>query len=193
MTNEIVGTLLGVLIGGFVTWLNTLHQEKRNWNLKKELFSKAIRDDLEHSLLLYDGIENLWRLKKHVHFEYTAELKEYRQVYERNSDLTLQFSKELREKIVSYYSKTKWIITLIETNQRRRIDLITMYQATIKNIKANQPSLKDKDAETLALSLMSSEDYEVNYLANDISDNILKLMTYKNEAQAIINQLKKEN
>jgi len=146
MNNQLYAALLGALTGGALTFFFTLSiqmlQEGRVTKNRRLLFSQTISDSLEKDILLYDIIENDWKKTGLVWFEYTTEIKEYRQIYEKYIDIVLLFKNNLRKAIFEYYSKTKWLISLLEADERRKIDLTNKLFSLTKDMMNSKKHLR---------------------------------------------------
>lgn len=192
MSNQLYAALLGVLLGGALSFFSTLGiqilQEGRITKNKRLLFSQAISDSLEKDILLYDIIENDWKKTGLVWFEYTTEIKEYRQIYEKHIDIVLIFKNNLRKAIFEYYSKTKWLISLLEADERRKLDLSNKLFSLTKDIM-NLKNISEEEAKKAALIELKSEDEEFNRTNINIKSNLDKLISMKQDAKKIITEL----
>ena len=188
----IVGIIVGAVITGFIAHWLSKGQEKRSWNSRRKLFASAILVDMEQSIALYEKIINDWKKTSTVWYEDTAELKEYRIIYEKYMEHILQFSPEIMERIIKYYAKTKYLILNLESSQRRKYELFKVYQTILKSLKQSQPGISDENANKLASELAKDEDMEFAAINKGIENNITKLVEFKNEASSILDKLRKE-
>ena len=87
--------LLAAVVGGFLAactgWGLQYLQEKSRTHKTRSLLTIGICDDLNHSVSLYDKIEEEWDKTKIIWFSTLNEIKESRQIYKENKSCFVLF------------------------------------------------------------------------------------------------------
>jgi len=192
---EVPLEILAALIGGFLAagtgWFLDYQREKSRLKTLRILYVTAIRDDLEHSVDLYDKVKEEWQKSKTIWYTTLNELRESRETYKNNRDHILLFKDpNLRRKIFKYYLKSSEAINLLEQGQRRKDELSRKYNELLRDIKLRKPEISDTDAHNVAVKIMEAENAEFQNLTSLLPDNINALMNYKLEASELLNSLK---
>ena len=120
--------IITALIGGFLAagtgWFIQIQLEKSRVNRTQELLTTGICDDLDHSLGLYEKIEEEWEKTRIVWFSTLNELKESRQTYKENNQWVVLFeSSGIRKRIFQYYLRSAELIDALEYRQKRKHEL----------------------------------------------------------------------
>lgn len=195
MSSEIIAAIIGALIGGSLSAGTGLFlqraREYARLSRTKELLTMAICDDLEHSISLYEKIDEEWKKTKIVWFSTLNELKGSRHTYENNKDwVHIIDAPKLRREIFRYYLQSADCISLLENLQKRKDELRTKIWDIVSQIKLNDPNKTDEDALKLAVKIMSREDQELGNLDQLIPESISKLLQFKSKAEGLLRDLK---
>lgn len=182
--------IIAAIIGGFLAagtgWLLESRKEQLRLQKSKKLLTTSICDDLNHSLSLYDKVQEEWDKTKIIWFSTLNELKESRQTYINNKDWIVIFEEEkIRKRIFQYYLRSAEVISLLEFQQKRKYELENKYNDLVRDIKFKDPSLSDEDVRKNALSYMASESAEYDNLLIIIPETVTKLGRFKVEAESL--------
>ena len=182
--------IIAAIIGGFLAagtgWLLEGRKEQLRLQKSKKLLTTSICDDLNHSLSLYDKVQEEWDKTKIIWFSTLNELKESRQTYINNKDWIVIFEEEkIRKRIFQYYLRSAEVISLLEFRQKRKYELENKYNDLVRDIKFKDPSLSDEDVRKNALSYMASESAEYDNLLVIIPETVTKLGRFKAEAESL--------
>ncbi|MGZ4958902.1 MAG: hypothetical protein ACXV7J_06600 [Methylomonas sp.] len=184
---QIVAALIGGFLAAGTGWFLQTRLEISRTNKIRELLITGICDDLDHSLDLYEKIEEEWDKTKIVWFSTLDELKESRQTYKDNKNWIVLFgNKDTRKRIFKYYLKSTELIDSLEYQQRRKYELENKFNGLVSDIKLRSPGLMDEDANALAESYMKAEDTEYRRLQNRIPETVIKLNKFRVEAEELI-------
>ena len=187
---QIFAALLGGFLAAGTGWFLQVKLESSRAKKTRELVTIGICDDLNHSLGLYEKIDEEWDKTKIVWFSTLNELKESRQTYKDNKNWIVLFeSSDVRERIFQYYLRSTDLIDTLEYRQRRKYELEEKYNRLVSDIKLKTPGIEDLEAKKLAISYMESEDSEYRCLEGTISEAVNKLEKFKNEAKDLHNVL----
>jgi hypothetical protein len=171
--NEIIAALIGGILAAGTGWLLERQREKTRLDQARKLLTRAICDDLTHSLQLYDKVAEEWEKTKTIWFATTNELKESRQPYVNSKDWIAVFDDEdLRRKIFRYYLQSSDRINALEYQQRRKYEIEGKLNDMIHNIKFRDPQLSHDAALKMAVGYMEAESKEYENLATLIPDTI---------------------
>jgi hypothetical protein len=187
--------LLSAMLGGFLAagtgWLLQIQIERQKVARIRKFLSIAIADDLEHSLNIYDRIEDEWSMTSTIWFSSLNELRESRAVFINNKDSIISFNdQKIRRRIFKYYLKSSELIGLLDFYQRRRYELQGKFNDMVTNIKINENGISEEKAKEIALSIMHQEDEEFKKIENAIPETIKKLLGQKLEATELMTSLK---
>ena len=187
--------LLSAMLGGFLAagtgWLLQIQIERQKVARIRKFLSIAIADDLEHSLNIYDRIEDEWSMTSTIWFSSLNELRESRAVFNNNKDSIISFNdQKIRRRIFKYYLKSSELIGLLDFYQRRRYELQGKFNDMVTNIKINENGISEEKAKEIALSIMHQEDEEFKKIENAIPETIKKLLGQKLEATELMTSLK---
>lgn len=191
---EIGAILLGSIVGGLLAAgagvLLDRRRELRQQERGRKLLITAICDDLQHSVEIYDRIQNDWLEQKIVHFSLLNELKESRQAYHNNKDWIVIFeNSELRREIFEYYLQSSQSINSLEYNQNRKYSIENKYDEIRTKVELENQSLNEEEVNKITLQLMKKEQNEYRMINPFISDQISKLFNYKDKAKSLIQKL----
>ncbi|MEK6735742.1 MAG: hypothetical protein AABY47_04175 [Pseudomonadota bacterium] len=152
----------------------------------QQLLKIAIADDLKYAVTLYDKVAEEWEKTKTVWFATLNEIRESRFAYQNNKDWIHVFENpDLRRRIFRYYLQSAERINNLEYQQRRKYEIESRLNDTIRDIKQKDSSLKHEDAGRVALGYMENENREYENLLKSIPESIGKLSDFKREAQEI--------
>lgn len=172
---QIIAALLGGVLAAGTGWFLQVRLESSRADKTRELLKTGICDDLNHSLGLYEKIDEEWDKTKIVWFSTLNELKESRQTYKDNRNWIVLFeSADLRKRIFQYYLRSSELIDMLEYRQRRKYELEDKYNRLVSDIKLRNPGMEHQEASELAISYMSDEDSEYRQLLNNIPEAIQK-------------------
>jgi hypothetical protein len=190
--NEIIAALIGGILAAGTGWFLERRRENSRLEQARKILTRAICDDLTHSLQLYDKVAEEWEKTKMVWFSTTNELKESRQPYFNSKDWIAVFDDEdLRRKIFRYYLQSSDRINTLEYQQRRKYEIEGRLNEMIRNVKFRDPAMNHEDAVKMALRFMENESKEYDNLLTLIPENVGKLGQFKGRAEELIAQLKK--
>lgn len=183
---EIIAAIIGGFLAASTGWYLQYQSEKTRLLRARHLLTTAIRDDLQHTLTIFDRLEDEWDKTKTVWFASLNELRESRQTYQNNKDWVTVFEDgELRKRVFKYYSKTSDIISNLEYQQRRKYELMDKFNNLVRDIKYRTPSLSDQDARNSAISFMQEEDTEFRRLEDSLPEMLKKIVGPKQEAKEL--------
>ena len=186
--------IIAAIIGGFLAagtgWFLQTRLEISRTDKALNLLTTGICDDLNHSLSLYEKIDEEWTKTKIIWFSTLNELKESRQTYKENKNWIILFEDSgIRNKIFKYYLKSAELIDTLEYQQRRKYELENKYNDLVSDIKLKNPEIEHKEASDLAISYMSSENNEYQRLVDSIPETVAKLTKFNIEAKELLNKL----
>lgn len=186
--------IIAAIIGGFLAagtgWFLQTRLEISRTDKALNLLTTGICDDLNHSLSLYEKIDEEWAKTKIIWFSTLNELKESRQTYKENKNWIILFEDSgIRNKIFKYYLKSAELIDTLEYQQRRKYELENKYNDLVSDIKLKNPEIEHKEASDLAISYMSSENNEYQRLVDSIPETVAKLTKFNIEAKDLLNEL----
>ena len=186
--------IIAAIIGGFLAagtgWFLQTRLETSRTDKARNLLTTGICDDLNHSLSLYEKIDEEWTKTKIIWFSTLNELKESRQTYKENKNWIVLFEDSgIRNKIFKYYLKSAELIDTLEYQQRRKYELGNKYNGLVSDIKLKNPDIEHKEASNLAISYMTSENDEYQRLEGSIPETVAKLTKYSIEAKELLNEL----
>ena len=189
--NEIIAAFIGGILAAGTGWFLEHRREKARLDQARKILTRAICDDLTHSLQIYDKIAEEWEKTKTVWFATTNELKESRQPYLNSKDWIAVFDdEELRRKIFRYYLQSSDRINALEYQQRRKYEIEGKLNDMIRNIKFRDSSLSHDVAFKMALGYMESESKEYDNLLALVPETVNKLSQFKARAEGLTSQLK---
>ena len=114
---EIIAAIVGGFLAAATGWFLDRCREKGKISKARELITTGIRDDLNHSISLYEKINDDWDKTETVWFSTLNELRESRQTYQNNKDWVVLFKDEnLRNDFFRYYLQTTDLINLNTNN-----------------------------------------------------------------------------
>ncbi len=186
--------IFAALIGGFLAagtgWFLQTRLELSRTDKARNLLTTGICDDLNHSLSLYEKIDDEWEKTKIVWFSTLNELKESRQTYKDNKNWIVLFEEpNIRKKIFKYYLRSAELIDTLEYQQRRKYELENKFNGLVSDIKLKTPTIKHEEASDLAISFMSSENSEYQTLESSIPETVGKLGKFSSEAKELLSEL----
>ena len=186
----IVSTFLGAFLAAGTGYLFERRREKTRIEQTRNLLKTAIADDLKYVVSLYDKIAEEWDKTKTVWFATINEIRESRFTYQNNKDWIHVFENpELRRRIFRYYLQSAERMNNLEYQQRRKYEIESRFNDTIRDIKQKDPALSHDDAVKEAVSYMENENREYDSLQKAIPDSIVKLSDFKREAQELVKLL----
>lgn len=193
MSSEILGAIIGAIIGGFLATCSGiyLNYKQLNTNRKnmRDVFFLIIEDDLNNSIPLYDRIKEIGRNQKYVNFESLNEIRYSRKIYEKYiENVALIKPCSLRKKIFDYYLKSGALIDKLENFQR----IIYTHQEAIKDTKRFIALNKTKESisEEMFNSLTKENNEQISFFFNAIQAEVGNLDNFKIEAKFILQDLR---
>lgn len=191
---EIDQAILGAIIGGFLAAISgvVLYFLQKWWERKKlnQLFITAIKDDLTNSIPLYEKIKSTGKSQKFIPFESIIGLKKSRQIYEKFQEhLLLIEPYTLRKRIFDYYLQSATLIDKLEIYQNRVHAIRGSYNATLRRVREENPSLNEEQIVEKTLQLNQHEAQEHTLLTSETFEQLNNLDTIKIEAQLILDKL----
>ena len=184
---QIIATLIGGFLAAGTGWFLQSRLEISRIRKTRNLLTTGICDDLNHSLSLYEKVEEEWGKTKTVWFSTLNELKESRQTYKDNKNWIVLFENtDVRKRIFKYYLKSAEIIDILEYQQRRKYELENKYNGLVSDIRLKNPTIEQKEASKLAISYMESENSEYLRLQDGIPETVAKLGKFNGEAKDLI-------
>lgn len=187
----IVSTFTGAFVAAAVGYLFEVKRENSRMAKARRLLRVAISDDLQHSVSLYDKIAEEWEKTHTVWFSTLNELRESRFTYQNNKDWIHVFENQgLRRSIFRYYLQSAERINILEYQQRRKYEIQSRLNETLRDIKFKDPTIKHEHALQLAFNFMEGESREFDNLMRLIPESIQQLSLFQNDAQHLIEQLK---
>lgn len=188
----VTSTFVGAFLAAGTGYLFELRRERSRISSARKLLKTAIGDDLKHSLSLYDKIAEEWEKTKTVWFSTLNELKESRFTYQNNKDwINIFDDSDLRRAVFRYYLQTAEQLNTLEYQQRRKYEIESRLNDTIRDIKLREPSVVHDDAVKTAVSYMENENREYENLLRLIPESMQKLAQFKLHAQDLLNRLGK--
>lgn len=186
--------IIAAVIGGFLAagtgWFLQTRLELSRTDKARALLTTGICDDLNHSLSLYEKIDEEWTKTKIIWFSTLNELKESRQTYKDNKNWIVLFEDPgTRQKIFKYYLRSAELIDTLEYQQRRKYELENKYNGLVSDIKLKTPEIEHQEASDLAISYMASENSEYQRLETSIPETVAKLTKFSSEAKELLNDL----
>ncbi len=196
MSSEILAAIIGAFIGGLFSagtgYVLIRWQEAARISRARELLTMAICDDLQHSISLYEKIDEEWKKTNLVWFSTLNELRGSRHTYENNRDWVHIFNNpELRREIFRYYLQSLDCINTLENQQRRKYEIRNKFNDTVRQLKLSNSTMTDDEASKLAIQYMKEEDQEFLSFEKLIPESILKLSQFKSKAEGLLRDLKK--
>ncbi len=187
---QIFAALLGGFLAAGTGWFLQTRLENSRTRKALDLLIIGISDDLNHSIGLYEKIEEEWDKTKIVWFSTLSELRESRQTYKDNKNWIVLFENtEIRKRIFKYYLKSTEIIDTLEYQQRRKYELENKFNGLVSDIKLKTPTIEHEEATRLAISYMEQENSEYQRLQDSIPDTVIKLGKFSSEAKELNNAL----
>ena len=187
----ILASVIGGLLAAGTGWLLDWQRQRAAMKRAKQLFLVGIVDDLQHSLTLYDKIDDEWDKTKTVWFSTLNELRESRQTYLAHKDSVLLIDNaDIRKRLFRYYLKTNELINQLEYQQQRIYEIQKRFRELHNNISLNQPDLNQDDVAALVLQIMRDENQEYTNAQAALPATVEKLKSFKSDALELLNELK---
>jgi hypothetical protein len=192
----VIAELAAAVLGGAITagtgWFLERRREAAKLHQTRSLLTRAILDDLNNSLAIYDKIAEEWERTKIVWFPTLNELKLSRQPYLNGKDWAAVLDDEnLRRELFRYYMQSAEKIALLERGQTRKYELERIYNDVRRHILLTDPNATPEAAGSKAFLVMAGENDEHILLTSDIlPSNVARLVAMKSTAQSLIGQLK---
>lgn len=111
---------LGGLLAAGAGVLGEWYRETMRARTLKTYLSKALRDDLTASEVLYDQLVKEWLEEKIVKYTTTNAITTSRGWYDRNRDAIIVLPDQLRMDLFTYYLYSGQLIAQLEEGQRQR-------------------------------------------------------------------------
>lgn len=182
----VISTFVGAFLAAGTGYLFERRRESTRVAQARKLLKIAISDDLKHAETLYDKVADEWEKTKTVWFSTLNEIRESRFTYQNNKDWIHVFEDpDLRRRIFRYYLQSAERVNNLEYQQRRKYEIDSRLNDTIRDIKQKDFSLKHEDVVRVALGYMENESREYENLLKLIPESIGKLSDFKREAQEI--------
>lgn len=187
----IVASVIGGLLAAGTGWLLDWQRQRAILQRHTVLFLTGIIDDLQHSLTLYDKIEEEWEKTKTVWFSTLNELRESRQTYFAHKDLIVLINNaDTRKRLFRYYLKTNELVNSLEYQQQRLYEIQRRFRELHNNISLNQPGLNQDQVADLVLNIMKDENSEYTHTQATLPATVEKLKSFKPYCLELINELK---
>ena len=189
--NTIISTFVGGALAAGTGYLFERRKDFVRIDQTRRMLSAGIRDDLKHTIGLYEKVSEEFEKTQTIWFATLQEIRESRFLYNNNRDWVHVFNDhELRRRIFLYYLKSMNTINMLEFNQKRKSEIVNLFGVNKENIKRAEPGISDSDASSRAIMGMPNESQEFNNLMNKIiPENIAKLAQHRVEAQYLLEQL----
>lgn len=189
----ILASVIGGLLAAGTGWLLDWQRQLAIMRRARQLFVTGILDDLQHSLTLYDKIEDEWEKTKTVWFSTLNELRESRQTYITHKDSVLLLdSPDIRKRLFRYYLKTNELVSQLEYQQQRIYEIQRRFRELHNNVSINQPDLNQDQVGTLVFQIMKDEHGEFTNTQASLPATVEKLKSYKTDASELANELKNQ-
>jgi uncharacterized protein YdhG (YjbR/CyaY superfamily) len=187
----ILASVVGGLLAAGTGWLLDWQRQRAALRRHKVLFVTGILDDLQHSLTLYDKIEDEWEKTKVVWFSTLNELRESRQTYLSHKDtVVLIENADTRKRLFRYYLKTNELVNQLEYQQQRIYEIQRRFRELHNNVSLGQPELDQNQVGSLVLQIMKDENAEFLNTQAAIPATVEKLKSFKSDCLELINELK---
>lgn len=184
-----IGGILAAGTGWFLDW----RRQQDHLQRQKNLFLIGIIDDLQHSLTLFDKIDEEWDKTKTVWFSTLNELRESRQTSLAHKDSVVVLkNQDTRKRLFRYYLKTNELVGQMEYQQQRIYEIQRRFRELHNNISIRQPEMPQTDVSNLVLTIMKDENAEFTQLAAGLPATVEKLKGYKTDCMELLNELKTE-
>jgi hypothetical protein len=186
--------MIAAVIGGFLAagtgWFLQARLEATRVERARQLLLVGVRDDLKMSLELYERIVDEWEKSGTIWFTTINELRESRQVYQKNREmLVLIESEPLRQRIVRYYHRSADHLNLLENQQRRKYDIQSKLNEVVRDVQLRGPTLTRDVALTQAIGLMHSEDQELNGIIGVLPANVQRIRDFRDQAKELLGDI----
>ena len=192
-TAILVGSIIGGLAAAGAGVILDASREKGKEERIREILVTAICDDLEHSVGVYNKIQNDWLTQKTIYFSHINELTESRQTYKNNKDWIHIFDDiELRREIFTYYLRSADCLRALEYNQTRKYEIGKKFNEVRTSIRLKDSTLTEDAVTAMAIQSMQKEDAEYKQIDFLIGDGISKLFGFKETAASLVKKLKSE-
>lgn len=193
MTEQWV-TILAAIIGGFIAgatgWFVSWRNDCRTFKHKAGLFTRAIKDDLNKSKLLYKKVIEAWEKNNTVWLDTLGEIEASRDIYNKCREWTLVYPENLRNRISDYYYKSAIGIYFLRDLQNRKTEIELMAGKLFFDLKAKDLNVPNEQINKQVVNAISSYQHteygwinatipkKVDYfkeLAQDIENILLEL------------------
>ena len=187
---EIIAAMIGGFLAAAMGWFLDRRREKERISGFRTLITTGIRDDLRHSISLYEKINEDWEKTETVWFTTLNELRESRKTYLNNKDSVVLFKDEnLRKDIFRYYLQSADSINILEYEQHRKYEIERKINEVASQIRMNSPGMSQEDAIAQAKDYCHADYRELGGLNSSIPNHIDKLYQYKQTAENLLNRL----
>lgn len=176
----------GVLAAGAGV-IGEWYREVRRERTLKTYLTRALRDDLTASAVLYDQLVKEWLEEKIVKYTTTNAISTSRGWYDRNRDAIIVLPDQLRMDLFTYYLYSGQLIAQLEESQRQRervlfkeADVFIRMQRSA-NPDTGQPFTASESRAQVARELASDIAFK-EWQVEVIQKNIAKLGAVKADA-----------
>lgn len=190
---EIVAAIIGGFLAAGAGWFLQWRLESSRVNKMKELLKTGILDDLKTAIDLYDRLIDEWDKTKIVWFTTLNELRESRQIYNKNRDwLVLLNDEPIRQRIFKYYHRSADHTNLLEHQQQRKYQIQAKLNEVVRDIQLKNESIDYQAALTQAVRIMQPENQELIGIDDLLPQNIQKIRDFKGEAKELLTIIEKQ-
>ena len=172
-------------------WFLQSRQEASRIKKLKDLVTQSILEDMENSILTYSEISQRWRDTNIIWFDLLNGLDDSRGAYYRNRDSITLLDKKIREKITNYYRKSTSTLSQLRYQQDRKYYLLNKAKTAQQELMFKNPKMNiDKSIKIVVDSSMHDSD-ELDYINKSLPELVNSLEGLRNDARAVLGELKK--
>jgi hypothetical protein len=186
MEQIIAAVIGGLLAAGTGVFLQSMQERSRVSRLKQSLI-RAIQDDLNLAVVLYDKIVEEWDKSQIVWFNTVNELLESRLTVVNNRDSLVLFDDDsFRLKVFKYYNKSFQLLSTIQNSQQQKYNIESKFNEILRDVKIKDARLSHEKAVKTTVSLMPDENNNLAAINRNLPENIAKVKDLKIEAKEIL-------
>ena len=188
--SQIIAAVIGGLLAAGVGVLLQNRQEINRLKRLKLGLVRAIQDDLNLALTLFDKIIDEWDKSQIVWFNTVNELLESRLTVINNRDNLVLFDDDVfRLKVFKYYNNSFQHLSTLQNSQQQKYNIESKLNEIVRDVKIKDGRLGHEKAVETAISLMPSEDQNLRIINTSLPENITKVKDLKVIAKEILAHL----
>lgn len=192
MTDQWV-TILAAIVGGFLAgatgWFVSWRNDCRALKQKAGLFTRAIKDDLNKSKLLYKKIIEVLEKHNTVWLDTLGEIEASRDIYNKNKEWILVYSETLRNSISDYYYKSAIGIYYLRYLQNRKTEIEVMAGKLYFDLKVKDPSISDVQLKSQVDSIVKQYSTEYSWINETMPEKVSYFKELVQDIESILQEL----